>query len=120
MKNLTGKCLNDFNIFLYTKYPNNLISENCGYNYGMFERDLEHLTYILPENMNNALIIEFFDSVGIYISTSALKMFYKDPIFKCKIEFVTEVIECGDLYFKTRLEATNEAILKANQLYNEL
>lgn len=27
----------------------------------MFERDLEQLTYVLPKNMNNALIIEFFE-----------------------------------------------------------
>jgi len=101
MKNLTGKCKGDFGKWIITEM------------YYLGDDPLSDLFL-------NALIIEFFDSVGIYISTSALKMFYKDPMFKCKIEFITEVIECGDLYFKTRQEATNEAIIKANQLFNEL
>jgi hypothetical protein len=95
---LTGKALSEFNQWLYTNYPDNLINENCGYSYGTFERDLEQLTYILPELMNNALIVEWFDSVGLW----------KDNFYYC--------------YRATKFldykEAIKQAITKANQIYN--
>lgn len=103
---LTGKCKQDFNTWLYEKYPNNLISENCGYSYGMFERDLEQLTFVLPENMNNALIIEFFDNIK----------YEGKPIFS----------HCFNLYWTNRVSYQThndiclEAIKMCNKFYNEI
>jgi hypothetical protein len=109
---LTGKCLSDFGQFLYDNYPNNLISENFGYSYGMFERDLEQLTYILPEQMTNAIIIDFFDSVGLNI------MINKERL-SSEWMFVIHhhTLSSG---LKNRNEATKFSIIKANEIYNKL
>lgn len=93
MKKLTGKCFESF-------------GDKCQYQYEDFLK--------LPESCQNALIIEFFDSVGFKI-TIIPTMFDDDwgsDIF--------EYTECLQLGFDSRIKATNEAILKANQLYNEL
>ena len=128
MEKLTGKCLGDFNHFLYTNYPNNLISENCGYGYGMFERDLEQLTFVLPQNMNNALIIEFFDSVGIHVKLyphlgGGQVVFYPTIMFLDEQHNTNEkdvLFDNGEFYYhESRTEAINNAIIKANEIYNE-
>ena len=62
----------------------------------------------LNEVCRNALIIEFFDSVGIYCNTPHLDNFFSS---------FTNNDWNGD--FSTRTEATNEAIIKANDLFNE-
>ena len=71
----------------------------------------------------NALIIEWFDSVGIYIGIE----FYGSPEVEIKYESI--VLTKGyDWYLQnqfskiylTRQEATEKAIIKANKLYNNL
>jgi len=117
---LTGKALADYQTFIYNNYPNNLISENCGYGYGMFERDLEQLLWIIPETCQNALIIEFFDSVGIYIFSDNLTNCSKYGVYlwnayvKRNYKNKKKVAKWED----SRTEATNKAIIKANELYN--
>lgn len=66
----------------------------------------------------NALIIEFFDSVGIYINISAIP-FSKD--FRVEIRSVDNsfLSSCDYEAFNSRTEATNTSIEKANELYNE-
>jgi hypothetical protein len=114
MSKLTGKCLSVYDNWMYENYPNNIISENCGYNYGMFERDLEQLTYILPEVMNNALIIDFFDSVGIYILLEGSgKYFYF--IIKQKN---SKAFHYQNGESNSRTKAITEAIIKANEIFN--
>jgi len=83
VKKLNGKCLQDFG--MYFLHIHKIAS------WEDFNK--------LPESCQNALIIEFFDSVGIW-----------NKVF-------LEVYENGIGNFK---EATNEAIIKANQIFNEL
>lgn len=59
----------------------------------------------------NALIIEFFDSVGIYITIEPFKN-YQIVYFDVSINFELHSV------WKNRHEATNEAIIKANEIYN--
>lgn len=61
----------------------------------------------------NALIIEFFDSVGIYIDTESEEIYeYVGFYAYVNNESLNEI-------FKSRQEATEQAILKANEIYNE-
>ena len=70
----------------------------------------------LPLVVKNALIIEWFDSVGIYINIENL---YYQSWWYYKVK------KCPDTYKQvimqnTRQEATEEAIKKANEIYNNL
>ncbi len=62
-----------------------------------------------------ALIIEWFDSVGIYIN-----VFYK-YIWRVEIrDSQSSLLSTLDYaVFDTRQEATKQAIIKANDIYNE-
>jgi len=62
----------------------------------------------LNTTCQNALIIEFFDSVGIYIS-----IVWE---FECFESYVNS--KCVSIYSNSRTEATNEAIIKANEIFN--
>ena len=67
----------------------------------------------MPESCQNALMIEFFDSVGIYISiinTKYLHQFILEDDFKNYHQRNNDSI--------SRDEATNAAIEKANSLFN--
>lgn len=70
--------------------------------------DREKYFNSLSELFQNALIIEFFDSVGIYIE-----------IIRNEGYFDYVVMEEWDYGFETRQEATIQAIKKANNIYNE-
>ena len=65
----------------------------------------------------NALIIEFFDSVGIYIYLETGTYFNK-PNFRYKI--ITNDDTCIGYKEYSRQEATIQAITKANEIYNVL
>jgi len=84
---LTGKCLSDF-------------GDQCALQYKNFIK--------LPESCQNALIIEFFDSVGIYTGITLYAGYWRFYIDK----------NCLGLK-NTRTEATNSAIEKANEIYNK-
>lgn len=77
---LTGKCKEAFLLFFNTH-----------------RRGAEDGFYELPELFQNALIIEFFDSVGIW-----------NKIF----------LECFENGLGNYKEATNAAIEKANEIFN--
>ena len=65
----------------------------------------------LPEKFKNALIIEWFDSVGIYITSD---------YFELNKGFYSEILDSNFAIVKpTRQEALTEAIKKANEIYNE-
>lgn len=71
----------------------------------------EHLNQTI-----NALIIEWLDSVNIFVNSSGLilsKNFISDVSISQNMEFYYDG-------FKTRSEATQQAILKANEIYNNL
>lgn len=91
---LTGKCKEEF-------------FKNSRYNDFGFER--------LDEPCQNALIIEFLDTVGIYISiikTKDLCQFVLEDDFKNYHQRSND--------FNSRPEATNVAIEKSNEIYNML
>ena len=59
----------------------------------------------------NALLIEWFDSVGIYITSD---------YFELNKGFYSEILDSNFAIVKpTRQEALTEAIKKANEIYNE-
>ena len=67
--------------------------------------------HFLSNVSKNSLIIEWFDSVGIYISSYG---------FEFTKEFYSEITSDNFSVIKpTRQEALTEAIKKANEIYNE-
>ena len=69
----------------------------------------------IPKCYLNALIIEWFDSVGIYIEIS----FYDDCYWTYNIYSNKPVLEKETANIcNNRQEATEEAIKKANEIYN--
>jgi len=86
---LTGKCFDDF-------------GDKCEYQYDDF---LE-----LPEVCQNALIIEWLDSVGILILISYGRI---------SKSWMYNVLNETDNFLSSRSQATNAAIEKANELYNK-
>lgn len=72
----------------------------------------------LSETAQYAVIIEWFDSVGIYIEVGSYDNYPKtDFAFNIiKFDGSHDSFDCG---FEDRIKATNEAIIKANELYNK-
>lgn len=92
---LTGKCLEAYSTWSHDK-----------------TQEQTPLPIELFEILQNALMIEFFDSVGIYISiinTKDLHQFILEDDFKNYNQ--------RNNNYASRTEATNEAIIKANDLY---
>ena len=67
----------------------------------------QDLNVLYPLHLIDALIIEWFDSVGIYIE-----------IIRNEGSFDYVVGERWDYGFDTRQDATTQAIKKANEIYN--
>lgn len=107
---LTKNTYSEFQNWLYKNHDKNLISENCGYGYGMFERDLEQLMYVLPNMANCAIYIDFFDSVGIYLNALS---FEKGKYFKAIVDGYMQKKK-----FSNRVEALIYSIEKANEIFN--
>ena len=99
---LTGKAKEEFFNWLDNQGVNGIDISN-------WEFEKFHL---LSNVSQNALIIEWFDSVGIYIN---VELDYLHIVWFPSIDnnWAFEEIE-----FKTRQEATEEAIKKANEIYN--
>ena len=92
---LTGLANEDFISFMCKTYPN------------IRWHDYENMT----DSMINALIIEWFDSVGIYIAVEP-QIDFKNVCYDVSINFKPHSV------WGSRLQATNEAITKANEIYN--
>lgn len=94
---LTGKANKDYEVWLYENHTN-----------------YWRLAWgKLPESAQMAMIIEWLDSVGIYISL------YHHPI-SLGVSYNINIHE-RRIYGKVsgnRQEATKQAIIKANELYN--
>ena len=105
---LTGKCLEAFEKWLkkqpfvnHNRYTKLLII------HGKVYTDLNELFI-------DTLIIEFFDSVWIYITVMACN----DKTFDSEIR-TNKINIMTSQFMEKRTQATNEAIIKANDLYNE-
>jgi hypothetical protein len=68
----------------------------------------------LQDSVQNALIVDWFDSVGIYIEVTK----WNDTIWQWNIDDGDEYPDGKD--YSSRTEATNAAIKKANELYNSV
>tara|TARA_R110000782_G_scaffold130857_1_gene222566 strand:- start:1197 stop:1511 length:315 start_codon:yes stop_codon:yes gene_type:complete len=80
----------------------------------------EYKSFIeLSDTCINAVIIEFFDSVGITIDVMPIlnnHIKWMPNTFCIEKEITTEDAE----YYETRNESIEKAIEKANEIYNEL
>jgi hypothetical protein len=105
---LTGKCREGFEKWLIQNYKNLAFYHS---------KDLAMFND-LPPQMCNALIIDYFDSIGVYIEIQVLKVeTYPKYSFNMRnISF--NMLSQGD-YFKSRQEATEKAIEKANDILNK-
>lgn len=79
-------------------------------------KDIEELFLSIEPVFQNVLIIEWFDSVGIYI-------YFNTGTYVLTPNFRYEVITEDNIYIgykeNSRKEATIQAIKKANKIYNE-
>lgn len=81
----------------------------------LYEIDQMEMWFNFQEDIfKNALIIEWFDSVGIYIDI--VIVFKKDTP---KYVYYYGRYTNQSQQYNTRQEATKHAIIKANKIYNE-
>ena len=95
---LTGKAKEDFltNMSILTEIKD--------------KKDLEVYFPKLSDLIKNAYYVDFFDSVGIYITSD---------YFELNKGFYSEILDSNFAVVKpTRQEALTEAIKKANEYYN--
>ena len=98
---LNGKAKEDFKEWVFENYY------------------FQDLNILYPLHLVDALIIEWFDSVGIYIDAEFFRKNIKDePQF---VSFTTDEwngLQSLRVEFNSRKEATIQAIKKANDIYN--
>ena len=107
---LTGKSLEQFEKW----YCENVYKKECElYHYALVVYDQ---FYIHSESMQYGVLVDFFDSVGIYIHIVMEEYGFDmdKTIHKCSITINFEHFE-GEL---TRPQARTKAIEKANEIYN--
>ena len=100
---LTGKAKEDFFKWLDNQGVNGIDISN-------WEFEKFHL---LSNVSQNALIIEWFDSVGIYVNAEL------DYLHLVWFPTINNNWNFEEHEFETRQEAIKEAIKKANEIYNE-
>jgi hypothetical protein len=87
--------------------------DQCFYQFEDFKK--------LTESCQNALIIEWLDSVGIFISIHYLQLYNDLEDRKGFVSIVTNKhLSTKFREVETRTEATQKAIEKANEIYNNL
>jgi len=109
---LQGKAKEEFEKWLkkqpfvyFNKYTKSIIIHN---------RDW----FQLNERFINTLIMDFFDSIGIYIEVGGAN--YRGVEFWYNIQELNTINGHNGEYFKTRTEATTKAIEKASEIFNQL
>jgi len=95
---LTEKAKDDFTNWLYKEYDIHYYNQECALNTCL-----------------NALIIDYFDSVNIYIN---IKSKFGQRKQCERFSFMVKEYNSGFI-FNSRGEATEEAIKKANYFYNK-
>lgn len=106
---LTGKALEDFNKWNY--------DDDFGY------IDCEPTSLVvhfvnLDENLRNTIIIEWFDIVGIYIEIKADVYTVVGIGDKCDFYIKIGKKLFYEPMYRSRKEAIEQAIIKANEIYN--
>jgi len=106
---LTGRAKEDFLQYYWNNYPGK-VKFICK------EKDTELMFNSLYPIMKNALIIEWLDSVKLTITIQ----FCIDRTFDSYLDLnETNEIQCCQFGIN-REEATKQAIIKANEIYNNL
>lgn len=98
---LTGKCKKDFEKWFFNNY---------GIEEASFVRG-EGGFFNLPQSMQYGVLVDFFDSVGIYINAFSPDYF--------EIHTGWDVVMNEGKVDRSRSEAREEAIKKFNKIYNE-
>lgn len=120
---LNGKAKQDFEVF---QIHRSLVITNADRleNYKISFKDLEpysHHIWQMDKVYLNALLIEWFDSVGLFISI--IPVIYQNERLNCfQVEINNKVIGQKIIHsrnFNSRTEAILRAIEFANVLYNE-
>lgn len=108
---ITGNAEVDFYYWLL-KEGNEIIKN------GSIEYDLYYMfKYMIPENMVCTKIIEWLDSVGIYIEVGAICIDgHAQYDYNIQENNTLNGMDCHT--FSTRHEATQQAINKAIEIYN--
>lgn len=105
MELLTGKALADFDKWVKE------------YEVGFIDMEPSNI-YVMYNDLNEAqqlpIIIEWLDSLGIYINTHV----QCDSTGVCYNFNIENYYQNYD-YYASRLEATKQAIIHANKIYNE-
>jgi hypothetical protein len=101
---LTDKAKVDFQKWYYQTYCNSKIK--MGFS-------------DFPLICQHALIIDWFDSVGIYIQDWGLEIVENEIGFDSQVFYKKQLHETQENFAKTRKEAIQKAIIKANTIYNE-
>ena len=107
---LTGKCKVDFEFWFSNKSKIEYMPITVWYNFeNNYPTDVDF--YALDDCFQYGVYVDFFDSVGILIE---LEHDYRDSTWDI---FVNTAELCYK--FKTRQETRQEAVLKANEIYNK-
>ena len=104
---LTGKAKEDFENYVLNKE----LGHDSEVLISVYNQETLFINYNnVKETLLNALIIEWFDSVGIIITSD---------YFELNKGFYSEILESNfEIIKPTRQEALAEAIKKANEIYN--
>mgnify|MGYP000653321138 CR=1 FL=1 len=104
---LTGKAKEDFENYILNKE----LGHDSEVLISVYNQETLFINYNnVKETLLNALIIEWFDSVGIIITSD---------YFELNKGFYSEILESNfEIIKPTRQEALAEAIKKANEIYN--
>ncbi len=112
---LTGKCKTDFEKWFLLSDFRESFSENANLELGEV---ITKAFYSFPHPMQYGVFVDFFDSVGTFIS---IDPFLKDDdVLEFYWVFVNDHFARTDSCeeYKTRHEAREQAINKANEIYN--
>ena len=104
---LTGKAKEDFENYVLNKK----LGHDSEVLISVYNQESLFINYNnIKETLLNALIIEWFDGVGIIITSD---------YFELNKGFYSEILESNfEIIKPTRQEALAEAIKKANEIYN--
>lgn len=109
MELLTGKALSDFDIWLISNH------EYAKRGMAPFNSIAYMVKYVLPDDMVYTKVIEWIDSVGVYVEIQKC-----NSCFSYCIKDYNSIILHDHYYaIDTRHEATKQAIIHANKIYNE-
>lgn len=122
MKELTGKAKEEFDKFLYDKYEDIILKEEQEIYWGHYAREvtLWDVYEKLSLELQQATLISWLDSVGIYVSPN-YEEYIDDSVRGLPIKiknwfcWVNEELLTG---FSSRQQATEKAIIKAVDIYN--